>query len=60
MNNPSGGDGIVAELFQILKEGALKCCTQFVSKFGKFISGHRSGKDQFSLQSQRRAMPKDV
>ena len=37
-----------------------KCCTQYVSKFGKLSSGHRSGKDQFSFQSQRRAMPKNV
>ena len=32
----------------------LKCCTQYVSKFGKLISGHRPGKGQFSFQSQRR------
>ena len=37
-----------------------KCCTQYVSKFGKFISGHRTGKGQFSFQSQRRAMPKCI
>ena len=29
------------------------------SKFGKLSSGHRSGKDQFSFQSQRKAMPKN-
>ena len=33
-----------------------KCCTQYVSKFGKLSSGHRIGKGQFSFQSQRRAM----
>ena len=38
----------------------LKCCTQHVSKFGKFSSGHRTGKGQFSFQSQRRVMPKNV
>ena len=27
----------------------LKCCTQYVSKFGKLSSGHRTGKDQFSF-----------
>ena len=32
----------------------LKCCTQENS------SGHGTGKDQFSLQSQRKAMPKNV
>ena len=35
-----------------------KCCTQYVSKFGKLSSGHRTGKGQFSFQSQRKAMPK--
>ena len=38
----------------------LKCCTQYASKFGKFSSGHRTRKGQFSLQSQRKAMPKNV
>ena len=38
----------------------LKCCTQYVSKFGKFSKGHRTGKGQFSFQSQRRAMPKNA
>ena len=38
----------------------LKCCTQYVSKFGKLNSGHRTGKGQFSFQSQRMAMPKNV
>ena len=34
--------------------------TQYVSKFGKLSSGHRTGKDQFSFQSQRRAMPENA
>ena len=38
----------------------LKSCTQYVSKLGKLSSGHRTGKGQFSIQSQRRAMPKKV
>ena len=29
-------------------------------KFGKVSSGHRTRKSQFSFQSQRRAMPKNV
>ena len=37
-----------------------KCHTQYASNFGKFSSGHRTGKGQFSFQSQRRAMPNDV
>ena len=38
----------------------LKCCTQYVSKFGKLSSGHRTGKGQISFQSQRKAMPKNA
>ena len=38
----------------------LKCCTQYVSKFGKLSSDHRTGKCQFLFQSQARAMPKYV
>ena len=61
MNKPSGGDGIPVELFQILKDDAMKVnCTQYASKFGKLSSGHRAGKGQFSLQSQRKAMPKNA
>jgi len=37
-----------------------KCCTPYASKFGKLSSGHRTGKGQFSFQSQRKAMPKNV
>ena len=37
-----------------------KCCTQYASKCGKLTSGHRTGKGQFSFQSQRKAMPKNA
>ena len=37
-----------------------KCFTQYANKFGKLSSGHRTGKGQFSFQSQRRAKPKNV
>ena len=37
-----------------------KCCTQYASRFGKLNSGHRTGKGQFSFQSQRRAMSKNA
>ena len=60
MNKASGGDGIPVELFQILKDDAVKCCTQYASKFGQLSSGHRTGKGQFSFQSQRKAMPKNA
>ena len=83
MNKASGGDGIPVELFQVLKDDAVKvlhsicqqiwktqqwpqdwkrskCCTQYASKFGKLSRGHRTGKGQFSFQSQRKAMPKNA
>ena len=38
----------------------LKCYTQYANEFGKLSSGHRTGKGQFSFQSQRKAMPKNA
>ena len=38
----------------------LKCCTQYANKFGKLSSVHRTGKGQFSFQSQRKAMPRNA
>ena len=40
----SGGDGTPVELFQILKDDAVKVLLQYARKFGKFSSGHRTGK----------------
>ena len=37
-----------------------KCCIQYASKSGQLSSGHRTGKGQFSFQSQRKAMPKNA
>ena len=37
-----------------------KCYNQYASKFEKLSSGHRTGKGQFSLQSQRKAMQKNA
>ena len=59
-NKASGGDGIPAELFQILEEDAVKVLTQYARNFGKLSSGLRTGKGHFSLQSQRKAMPKNA
>ena len=56
----SGGDGIPVELFQILKGDAVKVLHSYASKYGKLSSGHRTGKCQFSFQSQRKAMPKNA
>ena len=60
MNKASRGDGIPVDLFQILTDDAVKCCTQYASKFGKLSSGHKTGKGQFSFQSLRKAMPKNA
>ena len=60
MNKASRGDGIPVELFQILKNDAVKVLHSICYKFGKLSSGHRTGKGQFSFQSQRKAMPKNA
>ena len=59
-NKASGGDRIPAELFQILIDAAAKVLYQYASKFGKLVIGHRTGKGQFSFQSQRKTMPKNA
>ena len=59
-NKASGGDRIPVELFQMLKDDAVKVLHSYANKFGKLSSGHRTGKGQFSFQSQRKAMPKNA
>ena len=49
MNKASGGDRNPGELLKILKNMMLsKCCTQYVSKFAKLSSGHKTGKGVFT------------
>ena len=60
IDKANGGDGIPVELFQILKDDAVKVLHSMCHKFGKLSSGHRTGKGQFSFQSQRKAMPKNA
>ena len=60
MNKASGGDGIPVELFQILKDDAVKVLHSICQQLGKLSSGYRTGKGQFSFQSQRNAMPKNA
>ena len=60
MNKASGGDGIPVELFQILKDDALKVLHSICQQIWKLSSAHRTGKGQFSFQSQRKAMPKNA
>ena len=50
-------DDVQLSYLKSLKMMVLKCCTQYASKFRKLSSGQRTGKGQFSFQSQRRAMP---
>ena len=60
MNKASGGDRIPVELFQILKDDAMKVLHQYANKFGRLNNGHRTGKGQFSFQSQRKAIPRNA
>ena len=48
INKASGGDGIPVELFQILKDDAVKVLHSVCQQIGKLGSGHRTGKGQFS------------
>ena len=59
-NKASGGDGIPAQLFQILKGDAVKVLHSICQQIWKFSSGHRTGKGQFSSESQRKAMLKNA
>ena len=45
--------------FKSCKMMLWKCCTQYASKFGKLSSGHRTGKGQFSFQSQKKGNAKE-
>ena len=57
VNKASGGDGIPVELFQILKDDAVKVLHSICQQIS---SGHMTGKGLFSFQSQRKAMPKNA
>ena len=57
-NKASGGDGIPVELFQILKGYVVNVLHSICQQIWKTQQCHRTGKGQFSLQSQRKAMPK--
>ena len=52
-NKDSGGDEIQAELFQILKDDAVKMLHSICQQIWNLSSGHRTVKGQFSFQSQR-------
>ena len=55
INKDSGGDGIPVELFQILKDDAVKVLHSICQQIWKTQQWPRTGKGQFSFQSQRKA-----
>ena len=59
-NKASGGDGIPVELFQILKDDAVKVLHSIYQQIYILNSDHRTGKVSFSFQYQRKAVPKNV
>ena len=59
-NKASGCDGIPVELFQILKDDAMKLLHSICQQIWKTQQWHRTGKGQFSFQLQRKAMPKNA
>ena len=59
-NRASGCNGIPAELFKTLKDDAIRCYSQYVSKAGRPSSGHRTGKGQSSSRFPRRVVLKNV
>ena len=60
MNKATGGDGIPAELFQILKDDPVKVLHSICQQIWKIQQWPWTGKGQFSFQSQRKAMPKNA
>ena len=60
MNKASGDDGIPAELFQTLKDDAVKLPHSMCQQIWKTQQWPQPGKGQFSSQSQRRAIPKNA
>ena len=54
MNKANGGDGIPVEIFQILKDDAVKVLHSLCQQWPQ------DWKSQFSFQSQRKAMPKNA
>ena len=59
-NKASGGDGIPVELFQILKDNAVKVLYSICQQIWKTQQWSQDWKGQFSFQSQRKAMPKNA
>ena len=60
MNKASGGNGIPVELFQILEDDAVKVLHSICQQIWKTQQWPQDWKIQFSFQSQRKAMVKNV
>ena len=60
MNKASGGDGIPVELFQILKDDAVKVLHSICQQIWKTQQWPQDPKKPVLFQSQRKAMPKNV
>jgi len=60
MNKASRGDGISVELFQILKDDAVKVLHSICQQIWKTQQWPHDWKRSVSFQSQRKAMPKNV
>ena len=60
MNKAGGGDGIPVELFQILKDDAVKVLHSIRQQIWKIQQWPQDWKGQFSFQFQRKAMPKNA
>ena len=60
MNKASGGDGIPVELFQILKDDAVKVMHPICQHMWKTQQWPQDWKGQISFQSQGKAMPKSA
>ena len=60
MNKASGGNRIPTELFQFLKDDAVKMLHSMHQQIWKAQQWPRTGRSQLSFQYQRRAMPKNV
>ena len=60
MNKASGGDGSPVELFQILKDNAVKVLHSICQQIWKTQQWPQDWKRSVSFQFQRNAMPKNA
>ena len=60
MNKASGGDEFPVDLFQILKNDAVKQLHSICQQIWKTQKWPQDGKSSVSFQSQRKEMPKNV